>query len=290
MRGYKTKEEMMRNASAKSNSTHKSTEKKSKKVPKTWGFIIFLLILGVCIIISYNHILFLENNSNYEYADSDFVANDSDFVANDSVLTDSVADDSVADETVITNDENEERELLTGVHNGHEWVDLGLSVKWATCNIGASIPSDYGKYFAWGEIIQKSSYTEENYANKGRLFHDVSGNKQFDVASYIWGDLWRMPTKEEVEELIGCCSIEYAKVDTHNGIKLRSPNGNSIFIPCSGVRTESSYRGIGAYAVFWTSTQYDELSGYAFWRGKCTFTLGYEGLPIRPVMKIKDDI
>lgn len=274
MRGYKTKDNMMQDASNEHNKKV-SCNNKSKKSGLIKYFI-FVVLFIVLLIVAYN----LHNNQPYTPKQSN-----EEYVSNDTILN---SEDSIQNNEV--NEANEKKELLTGVHNGHEWVDLGLSVKWATCNIGASIPSDYGKYFAWGEIIQKSSYTEENYANKGRLFHDVSGNKQFDVASYIWGDLWRMPTKEEVEELIGCCSIEYAKVDTHNGIKLRSPNGNSIFIPCSGVRTESSYRGIGAYAVFWTSTQYDELSGYAFWRGKCTFTLGYEGLPIRPVMKIKDDI
>lgn len=274
MRGYKTEGNMMQDASNEHNKKV-SCNNKSKKggVVKYFLFIVLFIVL---LIVTYN--LHNDQSSTPEQSNEEYVSNDTILNSEDSIQNNEV------------NEANEKKELLTGVHNGHEWVDLGLSVKWATCNIGASIPSDYGKYFAWGEIIQKSSYTEENYANKGRLFHDVSGNKQFDVASYIWGDLWRMPTKEEVEELIGCCSIEYAKVDTHNGIKLRSPNGNSIFIPCSGVRTESSYRGIGAYAVFWTSTQYDELSGYAFWRGKCTFTLGYEGLPIRPVMKIKDDI
>lgn len=274
MRGYKTEGNMMQDASNEHNKKVSCNNKSKKR-----GFVkyfLFIVLFIVLLIVTYN--LHNDQSSTPEQSNEEYVSNDTILNSEDSIQNNEV------------NEANKKKELLTGVHNGHEWVDLGLSVKWATCNIGASIPSDYGKYFAWGEIIQKSSYTEENYANKGRLFHDVSGNKQFDVASYIWGDLWRMPTKEEVEELIGCCSIEYAKVDTHNGIKLRSPNGNSIFIPCSGVRTESSYRGIGAYAVFWTSTQYDELSGYAFWRGKCTFTLGYEGLPIRPVMKIKDDI
>ncbi len=280
MRGYKTKDNVMQN---ESNDHPQNTSFNRRKKGGSTKYFLFIVLIIVLLIAAYN--LHKNQATTSEQSNEEYVSNDTILNSEDSIQN---SEDSIQNNE--ENEANEKKELLTGVHNGHEWVDLGLSVKWATCNIGASIPSDYGKYFAWGEIIQKSSYTEENYANKGRLFHDVSGNKQFDVASYIWGDLWRMPTKEEVEELIGCCSIEYAKVDTHNGIKLRSPNGNSIFIPCSGVRTESSYRGIGAYAVFWTSTQYDELSGYAFWRGKCTFTLGYEGLPIRPVMKIKDDI
>ena len=288
MRGYKTKEEMMRNASAESNSTHKSTEKKSKKVPKAWGFIIFLLILGVCIIISYNHILFLENNSNYEYADSDFVANDS-------VLTDSVADDSVADETVITNDENEERELLTGVHNGHEWVDLGLSVKWATCNIGAKAYYEYGNYFTWGDI---NSIKHDEYCKTfDEEIYDIEGDKEYDAALSHWGGQWRLPTKTEFEELIEKCTMKEKVVGKYNGCLVTGPNGNSIFLPMAGFSQNAEFddKFVGEEGNYWSATSNDKECAYYLQieYGNVLHVYSearFYGSSIRPVYDNKDNV
>ncbi len=93
-----------------------------------------------------------------------------------------------------------------GEINGHEWVDLGLSVKWATCNVGASSPSDFGGYYAWGELTEKSSYTEENSKTYGdSSISDIGGNPQYDVATATWGSSWRLPTEHELQELIEKC-------------------------------------------------------------------------------------
>ena len=78
----------------------------------------------------------------------------------------------------------------TGELNGHEWVDLGLSVRWATCNVGSSVPSGYGDYYAWGEIETKMEYTEENSVTYGVELGDISGNPQYDVATANWGEGW----------------------------------------------------------------------------------------------------
>ena len=97
--------------------------------------------------------------------------------------------------------------------NGHEAVDLGLSVKWATCNIGASNPEEYGDYFAFGETEPKVEYTEENYMLYGIPHGEayigigkiISGT-EYDAASKQWGDDWRMPTEEKLYELLSFCS------------------------------------------------------------------------------------
>ena len=120
----------------------------------------------------------------------------------------------------------------TGKHNGHEWVDLGLSVKWAKCNIGASASSDYGTYFAWGETAPKSSYTEDNSMTKHKQLADLSGDKKYDAARANWGGEWRIPTVDECLELIEKCTWTWTTQDGHVGYKVTSlANGESIFLP-----------------------------------------------------------
>ena len=144
----------------------------------------------------------------------------------------------------------------TGVHNGHEWVDLGLSVLWATCNVGASSPSDYGDYYAWGETKTKLNYT---YGNS-RTFEvissmsDISGNPQYDAAAANWGTGWRMPTKDEFEELEDKCDWHWDYQSGHNGFKITGPNGNSIFIPLTGFRGGILRKYVDKAAAYWSST------------------------------------
>ena len=98
---------------------------------------------------------------------------------------------------------------------GHEYVDLGLpsGLKWATCNVGAEKPEDYGDYFAWGEIETKSEYTESNSLTHGKQMDDISGDVQYDVAAANWGDSWRMPTKDEMIELVSNCEWEWIFIE-----------------------------------------------------------------------------
>ena len=125
--------------------------------------------------------------------------------------------------------------------NGHEAVDLGLSVKWATCNIGASNPEEYGDYFAFGETESKNEYTEENYMLYGiphrkayiGIGKIISGT-EYDVARKQWGDEWRMPTEEELYELLSYCSWQLITINGVNGYEVVGPNGNSIFLPAAG--------------------------------------------------------
>ncbi|MCD7721398.1 MAG: hypothetical protein LUI09_04120 [Prevotellaceae bacterium] len=129
----------------------------------------------------------------------------------------------------------------TGSINGHGYVDLGLSVKWATCNVGASSPSDYGDYYAWGETKPKSEYTEENYLLRGKSVGKIAGDVRYDAASANWGGTWRLPTSKEVEELINKCKAVWTTRNGHNGLEVTGPNGNSIFLPAAGDKSGTSF-------------------------------------------------
>ncbi len=152
-------------------------------------------------------------------------------------------------------------ESASGVAQGdHEYVDLGLSVKWATCNVGASKPEDYGDYYAWGETSTKTEYTEDNSKTCGSSMGDISGNSSYDAARANWGGTWRLPTKAELEELENKCTWTWT---THNGVKgykVTGPNGNSIFLPAAGFR-HSSLILAGSSGHYWSSTP-DKSSVY----------------------------
>ena len=144
--------------------------------------------------------------------------------------------------------------VTTGTLNGHEWVDMGLSVRWATCNVGALSPSDYGNYYAWGETMTKSSYEEDNSRTYKMSMGDISGNPSYDAATANWGDGWRMPTKEEFEELEGKCDWQWTTRGGHNGYDVTGPNGNSIFLPAAGWRLGESLYDAGGLGYYWSST------------------------------------
>lgn len=133
-----------------------------------------------------------------------------------------------------------------GSINGHDYVDLGLSVKWATCNVGASSPFDFGDYFAWGEISTEPS---ENYKIDD-IQGDIAGNLSYDAARANWGGSWRMPTKAELEELKDRCTWTWITINGHNGYWVEGPNGKSIFLPAAGGRNAN----IGNHGYYWSST------------------------------------
>lgn len=140
--------------------------------------------------------------------------------------------------------------------NGHEYVDLGLpsGLKWATCNVGASSPSDYGDYYAWGDTATKSEYTEENCKTWKKSIGDISGNPDYDAARANWGGSWRLPSKKECEELESKCTWTWTTQGGHNGYKVTGPNGNSIFVPAAGFRYGSSLDAAGDRGYYWSST------------------------------------
>lgn len=152
---------------------------------------------------------------------------------------------------------------ITGKTNGHEWIDLGLpsGTRWATCNIGATQPSQPGGLYAWGETTTKTSYIPGNSKTHGKNMNDISGNATYDVATAKWGKGWRMPTKEEFEELVTYCSFpHYEKLNGRWGQKFTNhKNGRSFFLPATGHKENGSKHleanGCGNY---WTSTPHDD--------------------------------
>ena len=153
----------------------------------------------------------------------------------------------------------------TGSHNGYEWVDLGLSVKWATCNVGANSPSDYGDYYAWGETSTKSSYDTDNSKTYGKSMGNIGGNSSYDVARYRWGGSWRLPTKAELEELKTKCTWTWTTQGGHNGYKVTSKtNGKSIFLPTAGWRDGASPIYVGESGYYWSSSPHESNTRSAY--------------------------
>ena len=149
--------------------------------------------------------------------------------------------------------------------NGYAAVDLGLSVLWATCNIGADSPEDYGDYFAWGETETKDSYTSSNSVTDGVEMGDIAGNAEYDAATANWGSKWRMPTKDECQELIDSCTWEWTTENDVNGYLVTGPNDNTIFLPAAGYRRGSSLNLAGEYGFYWSSTPYESNTNLAYY-------------------------
>lgn len=159
-----------------------------------------------------------------------------------------------------------------GMENGHEWVDLGLSIKWATCNVGATKPEEYGDYFAWGETKPKEVYDWSTYFDTkdgGSTFikYNNDGGKTTldltDDAAYVnWGGSWRMPTKAEQDELRNNCTWTRTQKNGINGYEVKGTNGNTIFFPASGYRDNSSLYGVGFFGHYWPSSLNEGFSGY----------------------------
>ncbi|MCI7338370.1 MAG: fibrobacter succinogenes major paralogous domain-containing protein [Bacteroidales bacterium] len=195
----------------------------------------------------------------------------------------------------------------TGTENGHEWVDLGLSVKWATCNVGATKPEEYGNYYAWGETTTKSSYSYDNYkwSNDGcdtftkyntSSSYGTVDNKTVleladDAAHANWGGAWRMPTDAEWTELRENCTWTWTIKNGVNGYEVKSEaNGNSIFLPAAGYRNYDDLSNAGSYGYYWSSslgTDYPSNAwGVSFDSGRVRRGYGYRyyGRSVRPVL------
>lgn len=161
-----------------------------------------------------------------------------------------------------------------GTINGHEYVDLGLpsGTLWATCNVGASKETSKGNYYAWGEtFVQTSSlfyspYELGNYkyANGSSVTYigsDIGGSSSYDAATKNWGAPWRMPSKEQIEELVKYCKANWTTIDGSKGMYVEGPNGNHIFLPGAG---SGRYPGT-SYASFWSSQSCDLYHAYSLY-------------------------
>lgn len=189
--------------------------------------------------------------------------------------------------------------------NNHEFVDLGLSVMWASCNIGANQPNYMGKRFAWGEISPKDSCTKENSETYGRdirwlISHGYIDNAthvlnpNHDAASVHWGLPCRMPTKKEILELYSRCLWEWINKPAEHmvGYKITGGTGNSIFLPAEGFQEGDLIKFMLEYGAYWTSTPAEDESNngaYITSFASSSYTAEkwwyrYYGFAIRPVL------
>ncbi len=211
-------------------------------------------------------------------------------------------------DTIYINNCEPEEPGTSGMENGHEWVDLGLSVKWATCNVGANSPEKWGDFFAWGEVEPKTTYdwsiykygTDEDQLTKYCTNSD-SGKDGFvdnktvldpedDAATVNWGGTWRMPTIAEQQELVDNCTWTWTTQNDVNGCKVTGPNGNSIFLPAAGFTFGNlMIPDAGTNGFYWSSSLYTDDPGYASYvRFGWDYVYRnnddrYSGLSVRPV-------
>jgi hypothetical protein len=185
-----------------------------------------------------------------------------------------------------------------------EAIDLGLSVKWANCNLSAISPEDIGGYYAWGEVEEKKEYSPLNYKfylgdlnEDGNYYEaeeyknigtDISGTA-YDAARAQWGGTWRMPTTKELKELCEECSWSATEVNGVKGKLVTGPNGNSIFLPCTEIVNDVAAVGIYSSASLGLSQPYaytilfvynDIVSGDRTFNGERA-----RGMAIRPVFE-----
>lgn len=198
----------------------------------------------------------------------------------------------------------------TPIENGHEYVDLGLpsGTLWATCNVGAENPEDYGDYFAWGETEPKDKYSWSTYkwcngssdtmtkyctsSSYGMVDNKTVLDPEDDVAHVQWGGNWRMPTTDEQNELRTECNWTWTQVNGVNGYKVSSKqqgNTNYLFLPAAGYRNYSSPYFVGSVGYYWFSSLFARGSSdayrvnfgssYVYWGGYDR----YYGHSVRPV-------
>lgn len=174
--------------------------------------------------------------------------------------------------------------VIRPVRKTHEYVDLGLSVKWATCNVGANSPEEYGDYFAWGATEPQEVYdwghtpyqTQNTTDWRSTKFSKYLGattssyktptatdadalktilDPEDDAAHVNWGGNWRMPTKKEQDELCTKCTWKWGSQNGIKGYTVVGPNGNSLFLPAAGSRYDSSILyGVGSLGYYWSSS------------------------------------
>lgn len=167
----------------------------------------------------------------------------------------------------------------------YEYVDLGLpsGTLWATTNLGATSPEDYGDYFAYGETVPKEEYTYENYKwwyfdengyryiskyNTKSSFGPVDNQTELepedDAACVNMGPSWCIPSLEQVVELLNSCTLQWTQRNGVNGLLVTGPNGNTIFLPAAGYVDGSSLEYAGTYGSYWSRSIYSYLPDRAY--------------------------
>lgn len=166
-------------------------------------------------------------------------------------------------------DDIEEIDIPCAKENHIHAVDLGLSVKWACCNVGATSPEEYGGYYAWGETEEKNIYSSKTYKwydfEEDEIIKypdETSGNgftlePEDDVAQSLWGEGWRMPTQAEIKELMDRCTWTWTSMNGVYGYKV-SGNGNYIFLPAAGSYCEEIIINCESRGCYMSSTLYND--------------------------------
>lgn len=186
------------------------------------------------------------------------------------------------------------------------WVDLDLpsGALWARCNLGASSPEKYGLYLAWGETETKSVYTWGTYRyctvnDEGDpvVFQNQIASSStllpaYDAATVVFGAQTHTPTHDEWKELLNNTTYEWTVVNGVGGLKFTASNGNSIFLPAAGMRSDSEVMGEGSRGYYWTSTLAHDIPAWGFNFSSSNHSLNffgrYFGHSIRPVRKPKE--
>lgn len=139
---------------------------------------------------------------------------------------------------------------------GVKMVDLGLSVKWADRNVGATSVDDYGQMFMWSSC---NSNIDNEYRinlvppNKNTAPVNICGTK-FDAARMKWGTPWRLPSKKELKELANLCKWEWTEKGNTEGWLITGPNGNSIYLPAAGWKNGGGIEDRDHWACYWSGT------------------------------------
>ncbi len=178
-----------------------------------------------------------------------------------------------------------EKKTFTTTAPAIEFVDMGLSVEWATCNIGAAKPEDLGGLYGWGDVtgLNRSTQVSE-YGMEGNI-----SQTEYDIC--VKAGAGYLPTIEQVQELISKCTSEWTTVNGVAGYKFTASNGNSIFLPASGSRNGTTVSNEGVAGFYWTGSHESSAVDYAntlnfSQSGASTgVSTRYEGLAVRPVKK-----
>ncbi|MGN0237320.1 MAG: hypothetical protein ACI4AK_04450 [Lepagella sp.] len=177
---------------------------------------------------------------------------------------------------------------MSGKCNGHEYVDLGLSVKWAIYNIGAYSIDEDGDFYAWGEIRTKDSFEKENSRTLGKDLGNIAGEWLYDVAEL---GSWRMPSKSEWQELIDNCVWEWSIYNHKFGYCVTGKNGKSIFLPASGYQEDVAVYEFDTSGCYWSSDPVDgnTINASHFHFNDSSHAIGscgrHYGLSVRAVAK-----
>ena len=172
--------------------------------------------------------------------------------------------------------------------NDIQLIDLGLpsGTLWADRNVGADSPEDYGDYFRFGET---TPYTKDSQPYEYEdIKADIAGTDR-DTATVILGEQFRMPTLEQIKELIDKCFREWTEVGGVKGVKVTGPNGNSIFLPAAGLHygDDSSLHLVGSNGYYWSASPTSSYYGHYLYLHSSFWDWYYNsrsfGFPVRAV-------